>query len=140
MARFWLCGPVVRAAIPTFGDEVSPRFCCAREVLIVDVEKGRETGRTSLALGEPCNPDRLRLLESRGVHLLICGGFNRRFLADAEQVGIHVFWGVVGTVEDAVRDLAAGRFTAPRHNPGCWCHQRGAKSATAPRRRRPEHE
>jgi predicted Fe-Mo cluster-binding NifX family protein len=134
LARFSLYrGTVMRAAIATFGSEVSPRFCCAREVLLVEVEGGRETGRSNVTLGEACNPDRIRLLGSRGVTLLLCGGFNRQFLAEAERVGVHVFWGVEGQVEDAVRALARGEFGAPCRNPGCWCapastRRRGGRS------------
>ena len=117
----------MRAAIAMFGREVSPRFCCAREALIVDVEDGRETSRSTIALGETCNPDRLRLLQAMGVHILVCGGFNRRFMPEAERAGIHVFWGVNGSVDDAVRSLAAGQFEPPHHNPGCWCHEQQTK-------------
>jgi len=111
----------MRVAIPTFGVEVSPRFCCAREALIVEVVGGRETARATVALGETCNPDRLHLLQGRGVSLLVCGGFNRRFLPEAEHAGIHVIWGVMGPVEEAVLELTAGHFTPPHRNPGCWC-------------------
>ena len=114
----------MRVAIPTFGVQASPRFCCAREALIVDVEDRRETARATVALGETCNPDRLHFLEGRGVSLLLCGGFDRQFLPEAERAGIHVFWGLMGPVEDVVQKLAAGHFTPPHRNPGCWCSSR----------------
>lgn len=137
MARFSLYrAAAMRAAIATFGSEVSPRFCCAREVLIVDVEDGRETARSTLTMGEACNPERLRLLGSRGVQVLLCGGFNRQFLAEAERGGVHVFWDVEGPVEDAVREVVRGRYAAPNRNPGCWCAT-GAARGKPTRTKRP---
>ena len=79
----------MHAAIATFGNEVSPRFCCAREALLVEVVDGREVDRSTLVLGESCNPDRLRILEGRGVTVLLCGGFDRRYLPEAERAGIR---------------------------------------------------
>jgi len=112
----------MRLAIPTFGTEVSPRFCFAPEVLVVEVEGRREVRRTLLTLGNATCPDRLRLLAGRGVSLLVCGGFNSAFLGDAERAGIHVVWGVSGSVDDALRDILAGKTASPGHHPHCWCH------------------
>ena len=126
LARFSLRLPTgMRVAIPTFGSEVSPRFCFARQVLVVDVENSRELARSTVPLGDTGYPDRLRVLEGCGATLLICGGFNRAFLPEAERAGIHVIWGIGGAVENAVRQLLAGK-TESRGHPDCWCHrQRG---------------
>jgi predicted Fe-Mo cluster-binding NifX family protein len=120
----------VRVAIPTFGQDVSPRFCYAREVVVVEMEDGREVGRSMLALGELSYPSRLQVLENRGVNLLVCGGFNGAFLPDAERTGIHVVWGVSGPVDQAVRDVLAGKIGAARHHPNCWCQEARAGGRT----------
>ena len=115
----------MRVAIPTFGDEVSPRFCFARDVLLVDIQNGRETQRTHLTLDDGSYPDRLRVLESRGVSLLVCGGFDRTFLPEAERAGVHIVWGVCGTIDLVLAQMIAAKppFNGKR-NPNCWCHRR----------------
>ncbi len=115
----------MRVAIPTFGPEVSPRFCCAQEILVVECEGGRELSRERLVVGGACNPERLQLLQVRGVTLLLCGGFDRRFLGHAQRAGVHVQWGLCGGIEALVGELLAGRFEAGSRD--CWCRgQRGA--------------
>jgi len=114
----------MRVAIPIFGEEISPRFCFAEDVLLLDVEDRREVSRKVLRLGQICNPDRLRLLEARGVGVLVCGGFDRDFLPTAHDLGVHVVWGVTGTVETAVRDVVSGKLTSPSAHRNCWCHEK----------------
>jgi hypothetical protein len=116
----------MRAAIPIFGDEISPRFCFAEQVLLLDFEHRRETSRTVLRLGQRCNPDRLRLLAERGVTLLVCGGFDRDFLPAAHALDLHVIWGLTGAFEDAVRDVVSGKLAGPGAHRNCWCHARAS--------------
>ena len=125
-------------AIPTFGSEVSPRFCFGGEGVVVVVGGGRAASRATLVLGDSGYPHRLRLLAGRGVTLLVCGGFSRAFLGEAERAAIHVIWGVTGPVEDAVRAVLAGALGRTGHHPNCWCRARdaaGAETATGRRAR-----
>ena len=122
----------MRIAIPTFGNDVSPRFCFAPDVLVVELEGRREVLRTTVPLGEATCPDRLRVLASRGVTLLVCGGFNSAFLADAERAGVHVVWGVNGSVDDAVSAVLAGKYALPSRHPNCWCHAQSAGAQPKP--------
>ena len=126
LARFLLGRHAMRVAIPIFGDEISPRFCFAEHVLLLDLEGRHEVARQVLPLGQSCNPDRLRLLQSRGVTLLVCGGFDRNFLPTAYSLGIHVVWGVTGALEDAVRDVVTGKLTRPDAHRNCWCCERAS--------------
>ena len=43
----------MRVAIPTFGDEVSPRFCFARDVLLVDIQNDCFPGGAMELVGSP---------------------------------------------------------------------------------------
>jgi len=108
-------------ALPTFGDEISPRFCFAQEVLLVEVQGHREASRARLGLPEGGYPSRLRALQSAGVTVLVCGGFQAAFLGEAEHLGIHVVWGASGPLAACVADLLAGRLAAPGRHPHCWC-------------------
>lgn len=109
-------------AIATFGAEVSPRFCFAREVLVADLDADGDGG-APVPLGPPGYPGRLRILADRGVGLLICGGFQRSFLPVAEGAGIHVVWGIAGPVAAALADARAGRLAPPVTGGGCRCRR-----------------
>jgi predicted Fe-Mo cluster-binding NifX family protein len=98
-------------AIALFGDEVSPRFCYAENVLVVCLANGREQKRQVLSLGEPWLPRRLAQLSDMGVRTLLCGAFNRAFLPNAERLGIRVITGISGKAENA---LASYRRRRPR--------------------------
>jgi predicted Fe-Mo cluster-binding NifX family protein len=124
----------VRVAIPTFEGDVAPRFCFAREALVVDLEAGLETRRLSLPLPEGGYPDRLRVLQDNGVGLLVCDGFNRAFLAEAERAGVHVVWGISGSIESAVRTLIASKLASCRRHLDCWCRGRTIHSRRIRRR------
>ena len=117
-------GGRVRVAMPIFEGEVAPRFCFAPEVLVVDMEAGLEAWRLRLPLPEGGYPDRLRVLHDNGVFLLVCDGFNRACLGEAERAGVHVVWGISGSIESAVRTLVARRLVSCRRHPDCWCRGR----------------
>lgn len=96
--------------IPLFGTEVSPRFCFAESMLVVDVENGRETRRFVTSLGTPWLPGRVAELALRGVRTLLCGGFNRAYLPTAERLGIQVITGVSGDAEKALAAFLRGQI------------------------------
>jgi hypothetical protein len=95
--------------IPLFGTEVSPRFCFADTILVVEVERGRESRRFVVSLGEPWLPGRVAELASLGVRTLLCGGFNRAYLPTADRLGIQVITGVSGDAEKALASFLCGQ-------------------------------
>jgi len=94
--------------IALFGDEVSPRFCFAENILVVCLAQGREVKRQVVSLGEPWLPSRIAQLVAMDVRLLLCGAFNRAFLPNAERLGIQVVTGISGKAEDALASYLAG--------------------------------
>lgn len=110
-------------AVSLFGNEVSPRFCFAKQALVVNVDGDRELERAIVDLGETDYPERLRLLGERGVTLVICGGFDRRYLGHARADGIHVIAGITGQAEDAVRSIRGGTLGPGISKADCWCHE-----------------
>jgi predicted Fe-Mo cluster-binding NifX family protein len=109
---------VTTIAIALFGDEVSPRFCFAENVLLVSFENARETGRSIVSLGEPWLPGRMSQLSALGVSTLLCGAFNRAYLPNAERLGIRVITGISGKAEAAVSRFRRGLHVAH------WARQR----------------
>lgn len=121
----------MRLALPLFEDDVSPRFCGADRILVVDVEEGREIGRHVV---EPVPADfgeRLVLLRDLGVRELLCGGFNRCFLPLAESLGLQVRWGLWGPAEAALGRRLDGAVPLPASGRGRWgrgqCARRGRR-------------
>ena len=100
-----------RVAIPLFNDEVAPRFCFARRMLVAEVVDGATTQREQIDVADFGWRGRLALLSQRQVTVLLCGGFNRRYLHIAEALGIFVSWGHTGPVEPLLDKLCAGDFS-----------------------------
>jgi predicted Fe-Mo cluster-binding NifX family protein len=98
-----------RIAIALFGEEVSPRFCFAEAVIVVDIADGQTVSRQVVSLGEPWLARRLSQLGALGVQTLICGAFNRAYLPAAERLGIQVITGVAGNKDDALARFAKWR-------------------------------
>jgi len=105
-------------AIPLFADHVAPRFCVADEVLVVHLTGSAvASSRTLFLAGDPW-PERLSRLSALGVTVLLCGGFNRRFLPFAETLGIQVIWGLVGRADELVEGFCNGNLEAHQLHPG----------------------
>jgi hypothetical protein len=99
-----------RIGIPLFGTEVSPRFCFADRLLVVEVERGRECRRFVAPLGEPWLPGRVAELASLQVRTLLCGAFNRAYLPTAERLGIRVVTGASGNAEAVLASFLRGEL------------------------------
>jgi len=96
--------------IPLFGTEVSPRFCFADTILIVEVERNREERRFITSLGDPWLPKRVADLATLGVRTLLCGAFNRAYLPTANRLGIQVITGVSGEAETVLARFLCGEI------------------------------
>jgi predicted Fe-Mo cluster-binding NifX family protein len=91
-----------RLAVPLFHDEVAPRFCDAARFRIVDVAQASVTSTRDICCDGSCWAQNLARLAHDDVSVLLCGGFNRRFLPMAGSLGIQVIWGLTGPVDDVV--------------------------------------
>lgn len=101
-------------AIPLFGDEVAPRFCFAPELLVVEVDGGEVVGRARVSMVGLPWPERLWLLESRHVELLLCGGLDRRVMPVVRGLGVRVVFGLVGDAEELIARLLRGELAGRR--------------------------
>ncbi len=102
-----------KVAIPLFHGEVAPRFCFARMMLLANITDGEVTGREQLDVSDCGWRVRLTMLADRQVTLLLCGGFNRRYLGLAEGLGMFVSWGHVGAVDPLLEQLCSGTLPRP---------------------------
>jgi hypothetical protein len=110
----------MRIGLPLFGTEISPRFCFAREMMVVTLTDGpsaAELGRERVSLEGMSWPQRLAVLAALRIDTLLCGGFPRDLLPRANAQGLRVCVGLSGEAEDvlgafrrnALEDVTIGR-------------------------------
>jgi predicted Fe-Mo cluster-binding NifX family protein len=100
----------MRIAIPVFGTKISPRFDCAGNVLMVDVTDGSVTARRLESI-EPFRwRHQINALRERGVEVMLCGGIRRCDYLLLVRVGINVYAGLVGEVEDILAAFLRGEI------------------------------
>lgn len=78
-------------AIPIFGSEVSPRFDCAKEILLVNVEEGKIIDHKTVEIRQTNPLHRARILSVWKVQQLICGGIDDFSMRMLNGLGIQVF-------------------------------------------------
>ncbi|MCL4814360.1 MAG: dinitrogenase iron-molybdenum cofactor biosynthesis protein [Vicinamibacteraceae bacterium] len=110
----------MRLAIPEWQGRVSPVFDVAERVLVLDIDDGREVGRTLAPLAERVPAARARALASLGVTMLVCGAISRALEDEIAADGVGVVSQVTGSV-DEVASLVARRQPIPGAflMPGC---------------------
>lgn len=110
-------------AVTLFGNEVSPRFGYATEVLLAQVEQGKVGSSRRVAVPGRGGIQICSLLASLRPEVVICGGIHRSWQRSLEHEGIAVTWGVIGEAEDALRSYASGslrsnQFVCPGRRSG----------------------
>ena len=98
------------AAIPTFGNRVSPRFDCAQAFLLVTLEQGEVMRREEIDASNWAPRDRVHRLTSLGVETVICGGIDRWSADSLLDAGIDLHGHVSGLVERALELLRRGEL------------------------------
>ena len=98
----------MKIAIPTFATRVSPRFDCARSVLVVTIDEGGTPEREELTAGDWAPHERINKLVELDVDTVVCGGIDRWSAASLQSAGVTVYGWVTGEVEDALSALLRG--------------------------------
>ncbi|HUS46722.1 MAG TPA: NifB/NifX family molybdenum-iron cluster-binding protein [Phycisphaerae bacterium] len=116
----------VRVAIPVWSDRVSPVFDTAGQLMVLEVDGGRELSRSHAALGQ-VGPDlRPRRLSELGVDVLVCGAISQPLEAMVAAQGVQVVPQVCGPVEQVVEAFLVGQLGRPEFlMPGCCRRRRG---------------
>lgn len=95
-------------AIPIFGCEISPRFDCAREIMLFRVEGGNVVAQWTLPIREETNPlNRARILSAQKVQQIICSGIDDFSVRMLNGMGIQVFPWVSGDAHQALEGFLA---------------------------------
>ena len=98
----------MRVAVPLFGQDVAPRFGFANTFLVAEIEDSRVLGTKLVSIETGSWANRLSNLESLGIKVLLCGGFNRAFTPLAEDLGIDIHAGLTGDAHQVVEAFARG--------------------------------
>ena len=125
----------MKLAIPIWDGRVSSAFDFAHRLLLVDIERGRETGRSEIPFSSESDPEKANRLKTLGVEVLICGAISRSLASQVRASGIKVLPYVVGQADEVLKAYLTGRLIQPQFAlPGSWP---GARRGFCRRRRSP---
>jgi predicted Fe-Mo cluster-binding NifX family protein len=96
-------------AIPIFGCEISPRFDCAREMLLFRVEGGEILDQRTLPIIEANTLKWARILSALKVQQIICSGIDDFSVRMLNGMGIQVFPWISGDAHEALKGFLASR-------------------------------
>lgn len=115
-----------KVAIPTFGTRVSPRFDCARAVLVIAIDDGKPSERQELLASNWAPHERINMLLELGVDTVICGGIDCWSAESLRSAGVTIYDWVTGEIEDALAALLRGALhsDAAMEAGGRWGRQR----------------
>ena len=116
-------------AVPLDGNDVASSVCSADQFAIAKLDGGRAHRICRMTIRDETGSKRLECLAVAGVHVLLCGGFNRSLLPLAGNLGIRVFSDLTGEADRLIDAFARGeveqyRFL-PRRRGGKACHGGG---------------
>jgi predicted Fe-Mo cluster-binding NifX family protein len=110
----------MRLAIPTRNDRISPVFDSAGQILLVDLDEGKERSRCVAPLPADSLAGRVTRLKELAVAVLICGGISRSLRQVIEADGIRVYAWTAGPVDEVLDAYREGRLHEARWvMPGC---------------------
>ena len=110
----------MRVAIPVWQSRVSPVFDTAGQLLILDIENGREIHRTECSISGLSFPERVNRLVELDVDVLLCGAISRPLAATVAASGIRVIPWVRGEVNGVLQWYITGKPIDSRFlMPGC---------------------
>lgn len=105
---------MVRLAIPTWNNWVSPVFDTANTLLVVDVENNREVGRSHAAIQTPILSQRIQLIADLNINVLICNAISRSLMRMVATSGPEVIAWRSGPVEEILQAYLDGQLSKPR--------------------------
>jgi len=104
----------VKTVIPVFKNRVSPVFDWCSNLLVVEIQSGREVGRSNVAAAGTDPVRQADQVVELGAGMVVCGGIGERLLCMIEASNIRVIPGVSGDIDDVLAALIAGELPHPR--------------------------
>ena len=116
---------MMKIAISTWLDRVSPVLDVAKHFLLVEAEHGEELGRRDMPVEETDLSTRAKRIAKLHPDVLICGAISRPFEAMLGSVGIRVIPNTCGPVEEVLRAFLSSELTEQAFlMPGCCGRRR----------------
>lgn len=110
----------MKVAIPYWQGRVSPVFDESREILLVEIEKGREVRRIEVDLRHSDPLLRAGYVASLGVEWLICGAISISLEKALLSKNIKIFAYTRGSLNEVIEAFLNGNLTDPMYRmPGC---------------------
>ena len=110
----------MRIALSIWNDRISPVFDNSSRLLLIDLENGREIGRTEEPVGRAMIPDRAVRLKELGINVLLCGAISRPLAYLLVASGVSIIPFLTGEIEEVLDAYLKGKLTGPHFlMPGC---------------------
>ena len=123
----------MKIAIPIWNERVSSVFDFAHQLLLVDIENGKEITRSEIPLFRQSLPHRIGQLKHLRVNIVICGAISLDFANMISASEIQLFPYITGRVDDVLRAYLSDQLVQPKFAmPGNWP---GAQKGLRRRRR-----
>ena len=109
---------VMRVGISGWEDKISPVLDGSKQLMVLDIEDGKEIGRDEVELLETYLPFRARRIAELGLDVLICGAVSRPLAAMLTNSGISLVGWANGNIDDVLEaflngELETSDFAAP---------------------------
>ncbi len=99
-----------KIAIALFGSRVSPRFDCAPEFKLVELDKGQTNSSHDIPAQNLNAAQRVSKLKEFNITDLICGGIDMVSAGQLDYHGVKIYSWITGEAEDALECLLQGKL------------------------------
>ena len=110
----------MRIAVTTWNKRISPVFDVAQNLLLINIDEGEETVRSSLSLAEMTPALKIETLKKNSVEVVLCGAISESLLRLLTTSGLKVEPWISGDIEEVIQAVLQNKLSDPRyHMPGC---------------------
>jgi len=100
----------MKVGISVWEDRISPVLDGSEQLLVLDIEDGKEIGRDEVELLETYLPFRARKIAGLGLDVLICGAVSRPLAAMLTNSGISLVGWANGNIDDVLEAFLNGEL------------------------------
>lgn len=114
----------MKAALTVWDGRIAPVFDVSREALVLTIEDGAITSRSSENIETPMASLKLERLTGLGIQTLVCGAITEPLQHELSVRGVKVIGFVAGEIDEVVKCLLDGTLpTRALSMPGCCGRQ-----------------
>lgn len=97
-------------AIPVYGNRISNRLDCSKDVLLVYIENGRIDKRETYHWAQANPWEKIEMLLHLGVNILICDGITEFYANQLRNTPVKVIPWISGEVDEILVQYLEGNF------------------------------